>query len=150
FAAGDANGRHMLAHVAYREAEVAVANIQGAREIMEYGAIPSVIYTNPEAAGIGETLESAKARGLDATEIKLPMQYSGRFLAENEDGAGLCKLVVADGRLVGAHMLGNPSSEIVSTLAAILFRQMSVEQIKKIIFPHPTVAEIIKEALFHA
>ena len=150
YAAGDVNGKHMLAHTAYREAEVAVNNILGTRDMMEYGAIPSVIYTNPEAAGIGETLESARARGIDAVETKLPMQYSGRFLAENEGGGGVCKLVWRGSRLVGAHMLGNPASEIISTLSAMLFREMSLEQIKKIIFPHPTVAEIVKETIFHA
>jgi dihydrolipoamide dehydrogenase len=87
---------------------------------------------------------------MDATETRLPMQYSGRFLAENEGGGGMCKLVWNGNRLVGAHLLGNPASEIVSTLATIMFREMSLEQIKKIIFPHPTVAEIIKEAVFHA
>ncbi|MDR0325198.1 MAG: NAD(P)/FAD-dependent oxidoreductase [Oscillospiraceae bacterium] len=169
FAAGDVNGKSMLAHTAYREAEVAVNNIVGAIisrpqmtdclraadsrpyvDRMNYSAIPSVIYTNPEAAGIGETLESAKAKGFDARETRLPMQYSGRFMAENEGGTGLCKLVWQDGRLIGAHLLGNPASEIISTLSAILYREMSLEQIKKIVFPHPTVAEIIKEAVFHA
>jgi len=150
YAAGDVNGKYMLAHTAYREAEVAVNNILGLRDIMEYKAIPSVIYTNPEAAGIGETLESAKSQGMDAVETKLPMQYSGRFLAENEGGGGLCKLVWNGRRLVGGHMLGNPSSELISTLSTLLFREMSLEQIKKIIFPHPTVAEIIKEVSFHA
>jgi len=151
YAAGDVNGKYMLAHTAYREAEVAINNIVGRRDIMEYSAIPSIIYTNPEAAGIGETLESAQAKGLSSLrETKLPMQYSGRFVAENEGGTGLCKLVWSEKRLIGAHMLGNPCSEIISTLAAILYREMSIEQIKKIIFPHPTVAEIIKEAVFNA
>ncbi len=150
YTAGDVNGKSMLAHTAYREAEVAVNNILGKKDIMEYGAIPSVIYTNPEAAGIGETLETAKQKGIDARETKLPMQYSGRFMAENEGGEGLCKLIWDNNRLIGAHMLGNPCSEIVSTLAAVMFREMSLEQIKKIVFPHPTVAEIVKEAVFHA
>jgi len=88
YAAGDVNGKQMLAHTAYREAEVAVNNILGNHDVMEYNAIPSVIYTNPEAAGIGETVESARALGMNATETKLPMQYSGRFLAENEGGGG--------------------------------------------------------------
>ncbi|MCL2084414.1 MAG: hypothetical protein FWH06_04045 [Oscillospiraceae bacterium] len=117
---------------------------------MEYGAIPSVIYTSPEAAGIGETAESAREKGISARETKLPMQYSGRFMAENEGEGGLCKLVWAGERLIGAHMLGSPCSEIISTLSAVMFREMGIEQIKKIIFPHPTVAEIIKEAIFHA
>ena len=150
YAAGDVNGKHMLAHTAYREAEVAVSNILGVRDVMEYHAIPSVIYTNPEAAGIGETLESAKAQGIQATETKLPMYYSGRFLAENEGSAGVCKLVWNGNRLIGGHMLGNPASEIISTLSTLLYREASLAQIKKVIFPHPTVAEIIKEAVFHA
>ena len=150
YAAGDVNGKHMLAHTAYREAEAAVNNILGKRDIMEYNAIPSVIYTNPEAAGIGETLESAEARGIKVTETNLPMQYSGRFLAENEGQSGIIKLIWKNDILIGGHILGNPASEIISTLSALLYRQASLEQIKKIIFPHPTVAEIIKEAIFHA
>ena len=149
FAAGDVNGKSMLAHTAYREAEVAAANILGGREIMDYGAIPSIIYTNPEAAGIGHTLDSAREKGINAAEIKLPMQYSGRFMAENE-GDGICKLVLDGNRLIGAHMLGNPCSEIISTIAALMHREITVEQIKNIVFPHPTVAEIIKEVAFHA
>ncbi|MCL2003674.1 MAG: FAD-dependent oxidoreductase [Oscillospiraceae bacterium] len=175
YAAGDVNGKSMLAHTAYREAEVAVNNIVGAgssrpggagnnaggtvsnaggktpplRDRMDYSAIPSVIYTNPEAAAIGETLESAQAKGFDARETRLPMMYSGRFMAENERGEGLCKLVWHDNRLIGAHLLGSPVSEVISTLSAILYNEMDIERIKKIIFPHPTVAEIIKEAVFH-
>ncbi|MCL2030622.1 MAG: NAD(P)/FAD-dependent oxidoreductase [Oscillospiraceae bacterium] len=160
YAAGDVNGQSMLAHTAYREAEVAVNTIvhaAGANSVrpqtdrMDYSAIPSVIYTNPEAAAIGETLETAQAKGFSsARETKLPMLYSGRFLAENERGEGLCKLVWHDNRLIGAHLLGTPASEVISTLSAILYNEMDIERIQKIIFPHPTVAEIVKEAVFHA
>lgn len=150
FAAGDVNGKSMLAHTAYREAEVAVNTILGKRDRMAYDAIPSVIYTNPEAAGCGETLESALTKGIDAREVKLSMRYSGRFLAENEGGDGICKLVLSGERVIGVHMLGNPSSEIISTAAAIIGREMPLEAVKKIVFPHPTVAEIIREAAFHA
>ena len=150
FAAGDVNGKSMLAHTAYREAEVAVNTIRGIKDRMDYSAIPSVIYTNPEAAGIGETLESALSKGMQARETKLPMQYSGRFAAENESGMEICKLVWNGTRLIGAHMLGNPCSEIIAALSAVMYGEMSAERIKKIIFPHPTVAEIIKEAVYHA
>ncbi|MCL1808899.1 MAG: NAD(P)/FAD-dependent oxidoreductase [Clostridiales bacterium] len=150
YAAGDVNGKSMLAHTAYREAEVAINNICGKKDMMDYSAIPSVIYTNPEAAGIGETLESAIAKGIEARETKLPMGYSGRYLAENEGMDGICKLVWDRNRLVGAHMLGNPCSEVISTLSAVMHTKMGAEQIKKIVFPHPTVAEIVKEAVYHA
>ena len=146
YAAGDCNGKSMLAHTAYREAEVAVATILGKRDRMEYTAIPSVIYTNPEVAGCGETLETAKAKGFDAREVKLSMRYSGRFVAENEGGDGICKLILAGQRLIGVHMLGNPSSEIISTAALAIGREVPLDALKKIVFPHPTVAEIIREA----
>jgi len=150
YAAGDVNGKFMLAHTAYREAEVAINNMCGKKDMMDYSAIPSVIYTNPETAGIGETLESAAAKGIAASETKLPMQYSGRYLAENDGANGICKLVFSNNRLIGAHMLGNPCSEVISTLAAVMHARMGIDQIKKIVFPHPTVAEIVKEAVYHA
>jgi dihydrolipoamide dehydrogenase len=150
FAAGDINGTSMLAHTAYREAEVAINTLCGRKDSMSYDAIPSVIYTNPEVACIGETLESAKAKGLDAREVKLPMMYSGRYMAENEGGTGICKLVWAGKRLIGVHMLGNPASEIISTASALISREISLEQAKRIVFPHPSVAEILHEGLFHA
>ena len=149
FAAGDVNGKSMLAHTAYREAEVAVNTMLGKKDYMDYGAIPSVIYTNPEAASVGETEESAKAKGLDCTVKKLPMNYSGRFMAENEGGRGICKLLFSrEGRLIGVSMLANPSSEIIAVAAAMLGKEMRASDIQKIVFPHPTVAEIIRDCAF--
>lgn len=152
FAAGDMNGVSMLAHTAYREAEVAINVICGRKDAMAYNAIPSVIYTNPEVAGVGETLESAREKGLpNVREVKLPMMFSGRYMAENEGGTGICKLVWAEEkRLVGVHMLGNPASEIIATAATLISREISLEQAKKIVFPHPSVAEILHEGLFHS
>ena len=82
YAAGDVNGRMMLAHVAYREAEVAINNILGKKDIMRYDAVPSVIYTNPEVGTVGETEESAKAKGIDVEVANITMNYSGRYVAE--------------------------------------------------------------------
>ena len=150
FAAGDVNGKSMLAHTAYREAEVAVNIISGKKDRMDYSAIPYVIYTNPEAAGVGETLETAKQKGFDAREVKLPMLYSGRYMAENEGGDGISKLVVENGtnRLLGVHMLGNPASEIVAAACLALTREIDIESLKKVVFPHPSVSEIIREGIF--
>ncbi|MDR0380790.1 MAG: FAD-dependent oxidoreductase [Oscillospiraceae bacterium] len=150
YAAGDCNGKSMLAHTAYREAETAVNTMLGRRDRMEYDAIPSVLYTNPEAAGCGETLETARAKGYEAREVKLSMRHSGRFVAENEGADGLCKLVLLGQRLLGVHMLGNPCSEIISTASLAMGREVPVEALKKIIFPHPTVGEILRETLFEA
>ena len=72
YAAGDVNGRSMLAHTAYREAEVAVNTMLGKRDNMRYDAIPAVLYTNPELSGVGYTEAAAAAAGLDARTVTLP------------------------------------------------------------------------------
>jgi dihydrolipoamide dehydrogenase len=145
YAAGDCNGKSMLAHTAYREAEVAVNTILGKKDRMRYDAIPNVIYGNPEAAGCGETLASAAEKGIPAVEKKLSMRHSGRYAVENENGNGICKLVLHGDRVLGIHMLGNPASEIIAAAAVIIERQMTINQLLKVVFPHPTIGEIIRE-----
>ncbi len=150
YAIGDVNGKVMLAHTAYREAEVAVNNIVGKKDAMEYNTIPSVIYTNPEVAAVGETEASAKQKGYDAVCVKLPMAYSGRYLAENERGDGFIKLVYDKSReiILGVSMVGNASSESIYGAALMIGNRLPIDGIKKLVFPHPTVCEIIREALF--
>ena len=150
YAAGDINGISMLAHTAYREAEVAVNNILGKEDRMQYYAVPSVIYTNPEVAGVGETEETAAAKGMDCKVARLPMNYSGRYMAENERGDGICKVLAEkeQQRIIGVHLIGNYSSEIIYGAALMIEKGMRVQDIKKMIFPHPTVGEIIREAVF--
>lgn len=150
YAAGDVNGKSMLAHTAYREAEVAVNNMLGIKDKMSYSAIPGVIYTNPEVAGVGETEQTAKQKGLDVTVKSITMRYAGRYVAENEGGDGICKIIVDNkwNRLVGVHMICNYASEIIWGVDALIEKGITVDQIKKIVFPHPTVSEIIREAIF--
>lgn len=150
YAAGDVNGKIMLAHTAYREGEVAINNILGKRDRMRYNAIPSVIYTNPEVGSVGETEESAKAKGLDVEVKTVSMLYSGRYLAENEGGDGICKLIVDKkyDRLIGVHMIANYASEIIYGAAMMIETEMKLDNIKEVVFPHPTVCEVIREALF--
>jgi len=150
YAAGDINGHSMLAHTAYREAEVAVAHMLGKRDRMRYNAIPSVIYTNPEVASVVETEATAAEKGYDFTVAKLPMAYSGRFLAENPDGEGFCKLIADNKykRLIGAHIIGSYASEMILGAAMMIETEMKIDDIKEIVFPHPTVCEIIRETLF--
>ena len=84
YVCGDLTGFSLLAHTAVREAEVAVNHIAGKEDAMSYRAIPGVVYTNPEIAGVGETEESLQRKGIACRVVKLPMAYSGRFVAENE------------------------------------------------------------------
>lgn len=150
YAAGDVNGYSMLAHTAYREAEVCINNILGKKDIMRYNAIPSVIYTNPEVGCVGETEESAKQKGIEYEAANISMRYSGRYVAENEGGDGICKVLVDKKyrRLIGVHMIGNYSSEIIYGAGIMIETEMRVDDIKEIVFPHPTVCEIIREAIF--
>lgn len=150
YAIGDCNGKSLLAHTAYREAEVAVNHMLGVKDEMRYNVIPSVIYTDPEVASVGETAESAKAKGLEVKEVELPMLYSGRYVAENENGKGFIKLVVDTRRncLIGCHMVGSYASEIIMTAAIMVDTELPPQRLKKLVFPHPTVGEIIREAMF--
>ena len=150
YAAGDVTGFSMLAHTASREGEVAVNNILGRPDHMRYNAVPGVVYTNPEVAGTGLTEAEAAAKGIEFKVLRLPMAYSGRFVAENEKGEGLCKVIVGSRyhEVLGVHMLGNPCSEMIWGACAAIEQEMTAEQLKEVIFPHPTVSEIFKETVF--
>ena len=150
WAAGDVNGKSMLAHTAYREGEVVINNILGKKDKVNYASIPAVIYTNPEVASVGETTESAKEKGLDVNIETLTLKYSGRYIAENEHGYGILK-VITDKKhknIVGLHMIGSYASEIIYGAAMMVETEMRVTDIQKMVFPHPTVCEVIREAMF--
>lgn len=150
YAAGDVNGKLMLAHTAYRESEVAVNHMLGKKDIMRYTAIPSVIYTNPEVASVGETPESAAQKGIEAKTVSVSMRLSGRYLAETDDGNGIAKLVadMKNDRLIGVHLIGSYTSEIIYGAALMLETNLKIDALKELVFPHPTVCEVIREALF--
>ena len=150
YAIGDVNGHHMLAHTAYREAEVAVNMITGKKDNMRYHANPSVIYTQPEIASVGKTEEECKEKGIDYEVAKLSMLYSGRFVAENEGADGLCKVIIDKKRrtILGVHLIGSYSGEIIWGAAAMIEAQLRVQDAKQIIFPPPTVSEIIRETIW--
>jgi len=149
WAAGDVNGKSMLAHTAYREGEVAVNNMLGKKDTVDYRAIPSVIYTNPEVGCVGETVASAEKAGLKATEHTISLRYSGRYVAENEGGDGIVKIVLGEHReILGVHMIGSYASEIIYGAAAMVARAERVEDVRRLVFPHPTVCEVIREEMF--
>lgn len=148
YACGDITAFSLLAHTAVSEAEVAIDHILGKSRKMSYKAIPGVVYTNPEISGVGKTEEELQAEGVPYKVKKVPMAFSGRFVAENEMGNGVCKLILSeDGTLIGAHMLGNPSSELIVIAGIAIEKGMKAEEIRSFVFPHPTVGEIIKEGL---
>ena len=150
WAAGDVNGKIMLAHTAYREGEAAVNDMLGKKDRVDYRAIPSVIYTNPEVGSVGETVETAKKAGIEAEEVTLSLRYSGRYVAENEGGDGIVKIVYGKEHheILGVHMIGSYASEIIYGAAAMVAKKQRVADVEKLVFPHPTVCEVIREAMF--
>ena len=149
WAAGDVNGRSMLAHTAYREADACIDDMLGRKSPVNYDAIAQVIYTHPEVAGVGLTAEEAGIRGFEVLVGKLPLSYNARYGAENEGGRGICKVVVDKQRrrLLGVHIIGGACSEMIFGAAMMIDRKMTVPEILAQVFPHPTVSEIIKDAV---
>ena len=149
YAAGDVTGFSLLAHTASREGEVAVNHILGIEDKMEYNAIPGIVYTNPEVSSVGLTEEQAQAQGIEYRLSKMPMTFSGRFVAENEGQMGLCKILAdTNDKILGVHMLGNSSSEFICAACMAITNGITVNDLRRTVFPHPTVSEILKEGLF--
>ena len=147
WAAGDVTGQAWLAHAASRMAEVVVHNLTGRPDRMRYDKMPAVVYTSPEVAVVGLTKEEAEARGLKVKTGRIPMAINARYLAENPDESGLCK-VILDGetnRLLGVHMVGGACSEMIFGATAMLETELREEEIEEIVFPHPTTSEIMKD-----
>ena len=151
YACGDVTGKIMLAHVAARQAEVAVGRMLKTIPLQRiaYNAIPSVVYTNPEIASVGITEQQAEEMSIPVEVRKLPMTFSGRFMAENEGETGLCKMIIdaKNHSVLGVHMIGNPCSEFVSAASFAVRMGYTTAEFQQVVFPHPTVSEILHELL---
>ncbi|QXT63325.1 dihydrolipoyl dehydrogenase [Tessaracoccus palaemonis] len=158
WAVGDVTGRSLLAHAAYRMGEIAVANILDPEafrrgEIMRWNTIPWAVYSNPEAAGIGLTESQARAKGIDVKSVTVPGYLSGRFVAESGVKApGAAKLIWdgATGQVLGIHVLGSYASEMIWGASVVLETEVSITDLRQVVFPHPTVSELIREAAWAA
>ena len=151
YAVGDVTGLSMLAHSASRMGEVAVNNICGIQDRMRYNAVPWAVYTSPEAAGCGMTESEAFAVGRKVKKASVLMKHNGRFMAEHgKTAAGICKVVVDKETevLLGVHLIGGISSELVAGAAAMIESELRVNEIKQIIFPHPSLSEVIRDAVW--
>ena len=151
YAIGDVTGKSQLAHSATRMGEVALNTILGKSDRFRMNAIPWAVYSMPEIAGCGLTTDQAKEAGFNVESATLPLMMSGRFLAENgKKGPGQVTVVKdADTDvLLGVHMFGGYSSEIIWGVAAMIESELRIEDIKEIVFPHPTVGEVIRSPMF--
>jgi len=151
YACGDVTGKIMLAHVAARQAEVTVGRMLKVIPLQRiaYNAIPSVVYTNPEIASVGITEAQAESMSIPVEVRKLPMTFSGRFMAENEGETGLCKMIVdaKNHSVLGVHCIGNPCSEFIAAASFAVRMGYTTAEFEQVVFPHPTVSEILHEIL---
>lgn len=152
YAVGDVNGRVMLAHTAYAEAKAAVGHMMGKPQKVEYPLIPRVIYSNPEAAWTGVREKDLNPDGKEYVGCSCSMRYSGKFLIENEREQGICKLVweKATGCLKGCFLVGDGASELIITAENMIRDKKTAEDIKHMVFPHPSVGEVLQECAYMA
>jgi dihydrolipoamide dehydrogenase len=152
WACGDCTGRLLLAHSATREGIVAVNTMFGIPDRMRFSAIPSVIYTHPEVAQVGATEEELKRQGIAYRKAVMPMAIAGRFIVEEAGKSGTVKVLVSErhGQVLGVHMIGGCCGEFIATAAAMVELELCVDDVRQIVFPHPTLSEALKETVLHA
>lgn len=147
YAIGDVIAGPMLAHKAEEEGVACVEMIAGKAGHVNYDVIPGIIYTNPEAAGVGITEDFAKEKGMEVRVGKFPFAANGRALAA-DDASGFVKFV-ADAktdRIIGAHILSHVASDLMAECVAVMEFGGSAEDLGRTVHSHPTHSEAVKEA----
>mgnify|MGYP000403883983 CR=1 FL=1 len=148
YAIGDVTGKLALAHAASAQGLCAVNDLCGKEtQALNYANMPKCTYTAPEVASAGLTEEKAKEAGYDAASALFPLSANGKAISYGDD-TGFVKLVYDKkyGQLLGAHMVGVHVTEMVWGIVGYLGLEMTVEEMAKVVHPHPTVSEAIMEA----
>ena len=151
WAIGDLVRGAMLAHKASEEGVMVAERIAGHKAEMNYALIPSVIYTHPEVAAVGQTEEQVRAEGRDCKVGLFPFAASGRALAAN-DTTGLVK-VIADAetdRVLGCHIVGASAADLAQQVAIAMEFGATAEDLSQMVFGHPTLSEAVHEAALAA
>jgi dihydrolipoamide dehydrogenase len=147
YAIGDVSGAPMLAHKASKEGEVAAEVIAGHHGAKDWVTVPGIVFTDPEIATVGLTLEQAKERGLNAKVGRFPFSVLGRAMSIAETD-GFVKVVTDtdSGRILGIHIVGPSASDLISEGALALEMVATAEDMAMTIHPHPTLGEALMEA----
>ena len=146
YAIGDVLGKHMLAHIASYEGEVAVENALGHPRQADYHAVPSCIFAQPEIAGVGITEKEASDGGIPYKLSKFPFAACGRAVAMGET-TGLVKMIcqAGDGRVLGMHIMGLHASDLIAEGVLAIRLGLTAEDIVRTIHAHPTLPEAVRE-----
>ena len=147
YAAGDVNGKFMLAHAAFKMGEIAAANAMGKDEKVNLDFVPSCLYTMPEAGSVGLSEEAARAK-YDIAIGRFLFGANGRALASGEP-AGFVKVIIDKkyGQILGVHIVGPAAAEIINEAAALMNMEITAYEVSEIIHGHPTFSEAFMEAV---
>jgi dihydrolipoamide dehydrogenase len=147
YAVGDVVGGKMFAHKAAAEGIVAAENISGKNSTIEPNLIPICVYSQPEVASVGLSVEEAKLQGLNVAIGKFPLLANGRALALGETD-GFAKVVCdgETGEVLGVHLIGPHATDIISEAALAMRMECTSEEIGDLVHPHPTISEALMEA----
>ncbi len=148
YAIGDVTGGIQLAHAATGQGRNAVAHMAGENMVIRTDIVPSCVYTNPEIGCVGISADEAKARGIEAVTKKYIMSANGKSILSQQE-RGFIK-VVADSdshRILGAQMMCARATDMISQFAVAIANELTLEDMAKVIFPHPTFSEGILEAV---
>ncbi len=151
WAIGDVVAGPMLAHKASEEGVAVVERIAGRAGHVNYAAIPGIVYTEPEIAGVGKTEEDLRAAGIDFKKGSFPFAPNGRAKALGAK-EGFVKILTdaRTDRILGAHVIGPRAGDLIAELTIAMEFGASAEDIGRSIHAHPTLAEVIKEAALAA
>ena len=145
YAIGDVNARMMLAHAATFQGLHAVNHILRKKDNIRLDIIPSAIFTNPEAGGVGLTEDQCKESGIAYTCKKGYYRANGKALAMNET-EGLVKLLADEnGKIIGCHVFGAHASDLVQEISSLMTLDTTVQQLREMVHTHPTLEEILQE-----
>ena len=148
YAIGDVTGGIQLAHAATAQGRNAVAHMAGEDMMIRTDIIPSCVYTNPEIGCVGISADEAKARGIEAVTKKYIMSANGKSILSQQE-RGFIKVVADSGshRILGAQMMCARATDMISQFAVAMANGLTLEDMAKVIFPHPTFSEGILEAV---
>lgn len=151
YAIGDVNARMMLAHVASFQGLHALNAIDGRSDSIDFGIVPSAVFTVPECGMVGLTEEACKSQGIEIRKGQSFFRVNGKALAMGEPD-GICKLIFRkdDGKLIGAHIMGVEAADLAQQCADLMNAGMTLNRIENVIFGHPTVSEVILSACHNA
>ena len=148
YAIGDVNARMMLAHVASAQGQRALNVINGKKDNIRFDIIPSAVFTLPECGMVGKTEEQCKEEKIDTLTGTSFFRANGKALALGETD-GICKLIFRkdNGLLIGGHIMGVEAADLAQQCADLMNRNTTINDLKDIIFGHPTISEVIMSAV---